>query len=318
MPKHSLSRLIHDLTWILKAVIIDLFIVTTFPFFHLDGYLFEIISHFPLQYFTIGLIGIIIFFKHRAFFFLILSAFVFLGNGYILSDYPLFASAKVTTETNPKVLLANVLTSNTHYEEFVSLIKSKKPNVVIVLEANREWVKALDPLNEIYPYRTGVAREDNFGIILLSNLPLINSDSEPLAVGETLSVKTDFQIGNKVVTVIGVHTLPPISSSYYDLRNHQLQSIASIARKNNLPTIVLGDLNTTIWAMSFQRFLAQSGLTNPRRNFGIIPTWPTHLPMLYIPIDHILTSKSVDVVNLESVPIVGSDHRGLIAELVIE
>ena len=59
------------------------------------------------------------------------------------------------------------------------------------------------------------------------------------------------------------------------------------------------------------------GLRNARSGFGILPTWPTFMPVLYIPIDHCLVTKEIDIIKLRTGRNVGSDHLPLIADLAI-
>jgi len=50
---------------------------------------------------------------------------------------------------------------------------------------------------------------------------------------------------------------------------------------------------------------------------GMQPTWPTFSPLLEIPLDHLLHTKDVTIVNREIGVDVGSDHYPLIVDLVL-
>ena len=44
------------------------------------------------------------------------------------------------------------------------------------------------------------------------------------------------------------------------------------------PTVLIGDLNVTMWANHYKRLERASGLKNARHGFGVQPTWPLFLP----------------------------------------
>ena len=67
----------------------------------------------------------------------------------------------------------------------------------------------------------------------------------------------------------------------------------------------------------FDRLLKQFGLLNARRGHGLIPSWPTFLPFLMIPIDHCLVSPDASVVDIDSGPDIGSDHLPIFVKLGI-
>ena len=68
----------------------------------------------------------------------------------------------------------------------------------------------------------------------------------------------------------------------------------------------------------FYKNMVKSGkLRNARSGFGILPTWPTFMPLVYIPIDHFLVNKEIGVLKVRTGPKVGSDHLPLITDLVI-
>ena len=46
-------------------------------------------------------------------------------------------------------------------------------------------------------------------------------------------------------------------------------------------------------------------------------TLPTFMPLVYIPIEHLLLSKEIDVLKIHTGRNVGSDHLPLITDLVI-
>ena len=68
----------------------------------------------------------------------------------------------------------------------------------------------------------------------------------------------------------------------------------------------------------FYKNIVKSGkLRNARSGFGILPTWPTFMPLVYIPIDHLLVSKEIGVLKVRTGRNIGSDRLPLITDLVL-
>lgn len=116
---------------------------------------------------------------------------------------------------------------------------------------------------------------------------------------------------------MAAHPHVPIRKTVFKLRNQQLAELGDYVAQIKTPVVVVGDLNITMWSPYYQRFVRQTGLRNARYGFGILPTWPTIIPLLYIPIDHFMVSPEIQVVNLRTGDRVGSDHLPLITDLAI-
>ncbi len=101
------------------------------------------------------------------------------------------------------------------------------------------------------------------------------------------------------------------------MRTQEFAVLADYVSKLQSPVIVVGDFNTSIWSPYYQQFVEKTGLRNGRHGFGIQPSWPTFLPLFYMPIDHCLLSSEFQVLNSRIGENVGSDHLPIITDVAI-
>lgn len=211
-----------------------------------------------------------------------------------------------------KVLTCNLLSSNSDYQGVKELIASVDPDFVVLLELNQAWQSELAELKQRFPHFTELPSEDNFGIAAFSKLParfetrFLTDFKVPLieaALGDGLGV-----------TVLAAHPLPPIGKVYSRSRNAYLLELAELARTKS-KCLVAGDLNVTPYSPYFTDLLAAAELNDSRKGFGMQPTWPSEFQWFGIPIDHILVSRGLTVLDRQVLEIPGSDHSAVMARL---
>jgi endonuclease/exonuclease/phosphatase (EEP) superfamily protein YafD len=110
-----------------------------------------------------------------------------------------------------------------------------------------------------------------------------------------------------------VHMVPPAGTWRWKLRNEQLDALAKRVDQEEKPTIVVGDFNTTPWTHAFGQ-LMRGKLQDSAYGRGIRGTWPAAIPnFLRIPIDHVLHTDDIRVLERELLEPFGSDHFPLYA-----
>ena len=87
-------------------------------------------------------------------------------------------------------------------------------------------------------------------------------------------------------------------------------------RDTGRPTVVAGDLNSTMWNAGYRPLREIARLHNARAGHGIGPTWPA-ISTLGVPIDHILATPDVGLRGFRVLRSVGSDHRPIAAEFAL-
>jgi endonuclease/exonuclease/phosphatase (EEP) superfamily protein YafD len=283
-------------------------------------WVFDNLSQFRMHYaLSLAALAIIFAFGRRRTMALVLAGFAAANLAVVLPYCYIGRSPGRSNGPIIRVALANVETANQRYELVEAFVRRIKPDVLILEEVDDGWMKQLEKLREELPHCCAMPRCDNLGIALFSKLPFTNSSIREL--GPTYinipSVIAEIEVGQKKLMVMGTHPLPPTSEHYARLRNEQLDAIAGFIAKQRIPLIFAGDLNTTPWSHVFSAFVKKSGLRDSARGRGYKATWPAVFGELGIPLDHCLVSDSLQIVNRQRGPNVGSDHLPLIIDIQI-
>ena len=310
--KHVISK------WFILAAIVD-------SVLSIAGYLgqtnlyFELSSHFKLQYLLVGLSTLIFFALVRSKkIWLLVSAFCIVINlAEIVPWYfPAPAFAGATPGQHLRILHSNVLTNNRRYSDVISLVKAEQPDIAVFVEVSTSWARELAVLSEMFPYSLQQQESENFGSAIYSKLPLKNASVQGFS-SQRKSLLADVKFQGKVISMMLVHPSVPIKQQSFIDRNQQLAAIGEYAAQVKNPLIVVGDFNTTMWSPFYKNMVKTGKLRNARSGFGILPTWPTFMPLVYIPIDHFLVSKEIGILKIHTGRNIGSDHLPLITDLVI-
>ncbi len=171
---------------------------------------------------------------------------------------------------------------------------------------------------DAYPHAVVDARSGAFGSAILSTLPLAEARVEELA-GLPMS-RAIVTFDGRPVELVNVHTLSPMSSDNFDVRDRQLAALADLATRSEGKAVVLvGDFNANRWHPAFRRLL-DSGLGDAHEQVGrgLARTWPngTKLPTFAL-LDHVLVSPPITAVSVREGTGRGSDHRPVVADLAL-
>ncbi len=216
-----------------------------------------------------------------------------------------------------RLLLSNVLWENDQYADVIALVRREHPALAFFQEVTPRWAKELEALRDEFSesklYPTGEAG----GIAAFSRLPFVRAELAPLADYNGPAILVQLNVGGNLVSIVSVHTPPPGGKVNFDHRTEIFDQTASFLNSMPEPKILIGDLNTSMWSPYYKRLVNKIGLKNVREGFGVVPSWPTFLPPLGIPIDQCLVSHSIQVANVRTGNDIGSDHLPLIVDLAI-
>lgn len=191
-------------------------------------------------------------------------------------------------------------------------LSSQQPDVLVFQEATEEIREALLPLEKHYPYLFANTRNDAFGSLIYSKLPF--ASQQRLAFPDSWNSYSLLTLHTPrlaiPLTLIELHTLPPVSDSAYHIRNQELINISGVAQQHlSQATLLVGDLNITPYSRWYQELEKNAGLSNAMRGITFEGTWPAAIPLpLRIPIDHLLISDKIEVKERVTGPDLDSDH----------
>ncbi len=315
---HEFSRLGVGPWGLLSSAMAIVCISTVVGFLGRLWWPFELASHFRAQYFFFLLASTFLFLIGRKWKGAILAGVFALINLSLIVPFHLGTPSAHSGGRTYRALLINVNKSNQAYGKVRKLIRSVKPDFMVLVEVNQTWVDELQKTQDNYPFLRSLPREDSFGIALFSRIAFEHAEIRNMGNADFPSVVARFEIDGQPLTVIGTHLYSPTGRTYLGYRNHQLAELAQVVSSQKGLVMVLGDLNTTSWSPFFRDLLRKTGLRDSRKGFGLQPTWPTTFPPLWVPIDHCLVSLGVIVHNRKTGPNVGSDHYPIVVDFSVE
>ncbi|MCC9603144.1 endonuclease/exonuclease/phosphatase family protein [Stieleria sp. JC731] len=222
-----------------------------------------------------------------------------------------------STDHTIKVVTINVLTRNMQHEQILAQIREFDADIVAIVELGSQLASTVgDELVDQYPHQILLPQDaGNFGIgVLCKSKP--NGHTAIQFSHSLNSIEVDFERFKFIAT----HTLPPMGSGGFRVRNEHLAKLAEHVRsevKRSKPMIVAGDFNLTPWSPIFSDFATQSGLQRAFIGLGVQPTWYARRDLfpLGLVLDHVWVSDDLSCDCYEVAEPMGSDHRAVVVTL---
>jgi len=294
-----------------------LVVVATLPTYLAFGarlsWVFELATHFRVHYaLSLGLLWFAIL-ALRRWRLLAWVGITVAVNVAIIA--PLYFGPDVAKDAGPtmRIMTANLLAGNRTKPNLLALIQKESPDILVFQEVTPGWARVLSVLKKEYPYSFFEPRSDHFGIVLMSRLPTKSMRTTDLGMSHVPSIEATVFLQGTPIHFIGTHTLPPMGAQNARTRNNHLALLADKSAATSGARVLMGDLNCTPWSPYFHDLLRHAELRNSQRGFGIQPTWRSQLP-----IDHVLCSDEILVLDRRVGPKIGSDHQPVIVDLAIK
>jgi len=214
-----------------------------------------------------------------------------------------------------RVLSANVLQENRDAASLIELIHQEQPDVVVLLEVNQRWADDLRPLKDQFAYQLLHPLENKYGIAFYTNLKVKSAEIHGIVRAEIPSIDVTVNLpSGHPVRIFAVHPNPPRPGEDTTKRDAELVLVGREVR-NDPTVIVMGDLNDVGWSRTTNLFQEVSGLLDPRKGRGLYPTFNAKSRIWRYPLDYLFHSDDFRLVELRTLPNIGSDHFPLLVEL---
>lgn len=239
--------------------------------------------------------------------------------GLVVLAWPLLhpptQAAPAAGVTPLRVFHANVLYTNTRYDEMATTIAAIDADVLVFSEYTPAAADAFadSALAGEYPYRVEHPRRSARGGAIWSRYPITELDAPPTkAMSPLVRVESP-----QPILVYAVHTTSPIVSMT-DWTN-ELRQLQSAPASDDEPLVAIGDYNAAFWHPEFRELLGL-GWRDAHQVLGrpFSSSWPDDVHPLpnFVRIDHALLNARAVATAVDDVRIPGSDHVGLVVSVV--
>ena len=293
------------------------------------GWPAELFSHFPVQYALAQITAIAFFLLLRPRWLGLISLPLLGLNLWLLAPY-YWQSGSAHAAPSPapaatlRVMTLNVNAQNPHTDLVVRAIEAEDPDLLLLLEITPAlWESTSIEFRERYPYRASEIVDSPFGIALLSRRPFVYHDilhfgtyGRPAISAQLCLENAESGAAPPCLHVMAMHPDPPITPSLARSRDGQFTEVGEYLRGvSEKRRLVMGDLNATPWSPALRHFMEHNGMRDSALGYGVHPTWFSRWLPLGIPIDQILHSNGIIVLDRRVGPDVGSDHFPVTADV---
>ena len=298
------------LALIARLAVLTLVALTASGFAGALWWALDLFSHFRLQYVAAAALmaGLLAWVRDRRFA-LVAAAVAAINLVPVarLVNEPA-APAPVAAESSLRILSLNVLDFNQQYDRVIAYARRERPDVLLLVELTPAWTARVDDLAQEYPHRWVEGGSGDGGIAMMSRRAPVRAEALALAGGDAPSYMLTFDLPDGPMSVLGTQLEPPLGPARSRQRNQRLSALAQFARDWRGPLAIVGDLNTSPFSPHFHQLLRDGGLHRCAQGTGLVPTWPSLFPPLWIQLDHCLTNDAVQSWDLQAGEYVGSDH----------
>ena len=235
---------------------------------------------------------------------------------YLVYPFTIIGKQMIGKALNPEtsnklnILVSNVYQENRNYQKFLDLVKKRDPDIVFVVEVDRQWVENIKSLRQQYPQYIEVPLGNTYGLAFYSRLPMKTHKVNYFIDNEVPSVEAEIEFDGRIIKIFGLHPTPPVpvENEFSTDRDAEILMVGKKVKEEKNPCLVIGDMNDVAWSYSTELFLKTSGLLDPRRGRGLYSTFNSKYPLFRWPLDHFFISHHFGLVSMKVENHIGSDH----------
>jgi endonuclease/exonuclease/phosphatase (EEP) superfamily protein YafD len=264
----------------------------------------DILVHFQIVYAAILIVLIALALLRRRWRALLIAAAPAVALVFAFTPYLPAARVGADRSGSLRVLTFNARYGNDDFTRAAAWLRGAEIDVVFLTELNAAGWRGLDDLRAQYPHQVRA----QFWSAILSRHPIVPVDMALPEASTGVAGRLCRERGGCVL-IVGLHLSRPLTSRLVAIQRRAFAAaVATLQRYPDDAHIVLGDFNMTPWTRRYRDFLARAALVDSAAGRLPRPTWGPRGWLRLLPIDHILHSAGLIVMDRRVGPDLGSDH----------
>ena len=286
-------------------------LATVLGFFGSTWWLFDFLAnfraHFAVALVLVALAYSLVFSKTTGLLFIVMA----MVNAFVLLPLYLSNPAPATGNDALTVVSFNVGQRASIRDVTFRWIDTVDPDVVVLTNATTDWLRATE-FAEPYEFLNGFPADRSDGIAVLAKEGL---DAEVIRItgARESVVRIEASIGGDPVAIYAVQSRPASNETDANIRIEYFAEIARMTRQESMPTIVVGDFQSSSWSHTIRALLSDGKLVDSLYGYGIQTTWPADRWAFFrLPFDHLVHSETLTTVDRYLGPELGVEHRPIV------
>ncbi|MEM9278966.1 MAG: endonuclease/exonuclease/phosphatase family protein [Pseudomonadota bacterium] len=242
-------------------------------------------------------------------------------TGFLYSFNGTPYAAKIQTADHGKPVYQlfhlNLLWLNPKKQLVIDRIREINPELISISEASNQWEPFLSQLESDWPHKAHCPEwHIRGGVTIYSKWKLDHSSDYCGVYGSFQKTFAVLEDGSKI-TIGSAHPRWPWPASGPE----QIDTLLPELEKIGPDALIAGDFNATTWSWSLYRFATAGQL---KIHAGIGGTWmfgalpEPVVQVIGFPIDNVMSKGKVNILSVETLEEMGSDHLPLLVKFQID
>lgn len=245
----------------------------------------------------------------------IVVVFVLLVFGFVVSENFQKSYDQTFSDADQIAILhINMLRDNTEVQNLIELIEHEDPDILSLQELSVENYNFLkEDLDNLFPYRYVKPEDSYIELGIFSKFPI--ADSQTIYVRNYPIFHVKIEIQDKLVDLFALHTQAPFNRDMWISQSEMFQKLDELISMSTGGVIIVGDLNAVPWHNEFATMMRHNNLK--AAHYSPFGTYPAGNFLVCVPIDHIIVSDDLKILETSRMSVAGSDHFGIRSNLQV-